>query len=227
MEKEKYISEIKDAFPFINDMDPREIEELLNVVSIGAYPTGTVILEEGHACKNIALIIGGSIRVYKLSTEGKEITLYRIGRGDTCVLIVSCLMGNKEYPAIAEVEENVSLMMIPESYFKQLFFKKPAWQEFVFNTLSERLTEVMLVVEEIAFKSMDKRIAAFVYENIDKSSKDSVLEITHEVIAMELGTAREVVSRVLKDFEKKDIVALTRGKIFIKNKILLKKIASM
>lgn len=227
MKKEKYISEIKNAFPLINEMISRETDELFNLVNFGVYPSGNVILEEGHSCQNFALIISGTIRVYKLSPEGKEITLYRIGRGDTCVLMLSCLLGNNEYPAIAEVEENVTLMAIPKSYFKQLFFKKPAWQEFVFNTLSIRLTEVMMVVEEIAFKSMDKRIAAFVYEKIDQNIKDPALEITHEEIAMELGTAREVVSRVLKDFEKKDIVELARGKIYIKDKIALKKIASM
>jgi len=227
LQKDSIISNIVNMFPFINEMEQIKLDELLNRMNIAQYPKGTVLLEEGHTCQDIAFVLDGSIRVYKLSSDGKEVTLYRIGRGDTCVLIVSCLMGNNEYPAVAEVEEPVTLMTLPASYFKELFHNSPSWQEFVFRSISQRLTDVMMVVEQIAFKSMDKRLASFLYEKLDAADTKLVIEVTHEDIALELGTAREVVSRVLKDFEKKAIVELSRGKIYVKDKQSLKKIITM
>lgn len=216
------IAELRSLFPFIGEIGQAKWEELQQQLKIARFPEGTILLKEGHTCQNANFILEGSIRVYKLSPEGKEVTLYRIGRGDTCVLILSCLMGSTEYPAIAQVEEPVTLMTLPADYFKAMFHQSPSWQEFVFKTLSRRLSEVMLVVEEIAFKSMDRRLAAFLYDKQEASKP--YIEITHEEIALELGTAREVVSRVLKELEKKGFVSLSRGKIHIKDIPGLKKL---
>lgn len=221
MKKYNFSHKLKGAFPFITKMETAKFNELIKFVSWDEYRKGTVVLE-GHVCSNLVLILDGCIRVYKLSPDGKEVTLYRVGRGETCILMVSCLLGNTQYPAIAEVENHVELALIPSEYFKKLFSFNTHWQKFIFNTLSGRLTEVMMIVEEVAFKSMDKRLATYIILKTE-NAENPTLNITHEKIAMELGTAREVVSRILKDFEKKDFLILSRGKITIKNRNELQK----
>ena len=137
------------------------------------------------------------------------------------------MLGDTKYPAIAEVEECAKILMIPSEFFKKLFSTDFLWQKFIFNTLSNRLVEVMMIVEEVAFKSMDKRLAKYLIEKTEISINNNILKVTHEKIALELGTAREVVSRILKDFEKKEILDLSRGKITIKKTNILKKLSDM
>ena len=215
------------SFPFLNKLKLDMLKRFMETIKIAKYPIGTVILEEGSSCTNMIFVLDGVIRVSKLSPEGKEITLYRLGNGETCVLSVSCIMGNLLYPAMAEVEEEVTLGIIPAAFYNELFLAESACQQFIFNTISTRLQEVMLLVDEVVFKNMDTRLAAFILQKLYKDNIEERLDMTHEKIAIELGTAREVVSRLLKDFEKKNIVSLSRGKIIVKDKEFLKKIAGV
>lgn len=219
--------EIKFEFPFLNRLKVDMQKRFMETIKIGKYPIGTMILEEGVRCTNMVFVLHGIIRVYKLSPEGKEITLYRLGNGETCVLSVSCIMGNLDYPAMAEVEEEATLGIIPAAFYNELFLSEVACQQFIFNTISTRLQEVMLLIDEVVFKSMDKRLASFILQRLDKNNIGEKLDITHEKIAIELGTAREVISRLLKDFEKKEIVSLSRGSIVVKDKKFLKEIVGM
>lgn len=220
------IETLKDTFPFFNYLHKDKLNEFISKVYVMDFSKGSVILNEGAYCDNMVLILHGSVRVYKLSPNGKEITLYHLGSGETCILVVSCLMGNTNYPAIAEVEETVKLVIIPAAYYKKLFSEEPLWQSFIFNTLSNRLMEVMLLIDEVVFKSIDTRLAVFLLERLTNKDNNQ-LELTHEKIAFELGTAREVISRILKNFEKKGILSLSRGKILINNIEDLKKISDM
>ena len=192
------------------------IEQSLNV----KYEKGKVLMYEGMSCNNAIFVLEGSIRVYKVSEEGKEITLYRVEKGETCIITISCILANVHYQAIAEVEEDVTMLMMPLKIFHGLFSSSMAFQQFIFRTLSTRMTEVMMIVEEVAFKSMNTRIASFLLDQKEKNNSD-IIKITHEKIAMELGTAREVVSRVLTDFQKKGAVQVSRGKIKVKDIKLL------
>jgi CRP/FNR family transcriptional regulator len=128
---------------------------------------------------------------------------------------------------MAEVEEGATLGVIPASFYQELFAQEPACQQFIFHTISTRLQEVMLLIDEVVFKSMDERLAQFILHNLNHHEREEKLDITHEKIAIELGTAREVISRLLKDFEKKNIVHLARGKIIVRDIEGLKKIAGM
>jgi CRP/FNR family transcriptional regulator, anaerobic regulatory protein len=219
MRTDSFIFDLKTAFPFLNEMEASKFNDLFHAIRFHEYPKGTTLLQEGHPCNGITLILDGSVRVFKLSPDGREITLYRIGRGETCVLSISCAMGNADYPAIAEVEENAKLIVIPVSVFKILFSNDPAWQKYFFAALLNRLTEVMLLVEEITFKSMDKRLGIFLVDKLAKNYDKNTIETTHEQIALELGTAREVISRLLKDFEKQGLIVLSRGKIEVLNRV--------
>lgn len=222
-----YESKLLIQFPFLKEIDEHSLNKFLETVKIMNYPPKTIILDEGDSCTNMVLILSGVIRVYKISPEGKEITLYRLQNGETCVLSISCIMGETNYPAIAEVEENAVLAIIPAHLYNELFLKEPAIQHFIFNTISLRLQEVLLLIDEVVFKSMDRRLASYLLERAEEDCCKNEIQITHEKIAIELGTAREVISRLLKDFENKSIVSLSRGKIVVKNKNILKKIAEV
>lgn len=224
MNKEDIIDYASQNFEFIKDLSDPERKQLFEKISLAKVKKDKILMNEGVLCEGIVLVLDGVIRIYKVSEEGREITLYRIGKGETCVLTVSCVMGSTEYQAIAQVEEDATLLSIPSDIFKRLFSTSQGLQKFVFDTLAERLSEVMIIVDEIAFQRMDKRIAAFLIEKVDSLGSD-IIKITHEEIAMELGSAREVISRMLKDFEKRELLALSRGTIHVLKPALLKKLS--
>lgn len=217
--------DVLNFFPFLKNMQKNEIEMIMNNKNIVHYPKGKIMMEEGRACNNYVFILDGVIRVYKISEEGKEVTLYRLGKGDTCVLVLLCLMGNRDYPAFAEVDKDVTMMTISIQDFKSLFYKSVAWQEYVFGSLAQKLVDTMMVVDEIAFKKIDKRIANFILEKLQDGNDE--IRITHAAIASELGTAREVVSRILKDIERKGGISISRGKIKVLDMLIIKKIRDM
>ncbi len=227
MTTDNFVDEIKCQFPFLNDIKEEMSKKFMETVMVGKYPAGMKILEEGSSCTNMVLVLDGTIRVYKLSPEGKELTLYRLNKGETCVLSVACLMGNTNYPAIAEVEEEATLGIIPAGLYNELFLSEPSCQKFIFNTVSSRLQEVLILIDELVFKSMDKRLSAFILERMAENEGEYRIDMTHEKISVELGTAREVVSRILKEFEKKNIVNLSRGRIIVKDAETLKKISEL
>lgn len=214
------LSTINELFPFMNQLTIEQKKQVDEKSLVVKYEKGKILMNEGMACNGAIFVLEGSIRIYKVSEEGKEITLYRVEKGQTCIMTVSCILANVDYQAIAEVEEDVSLLMIPSDIFLMLFSSSIPIQQFVFGTLSTRMTEVMMIVEEVAFKSMNTRISSFLLEQVEKQNTKTI-KITHEKIALELGTAREVVSRVLMDFQKKGAVEISRGQIKLKDKHLL------
>ena len=172
----------------------------------------TVIYEEGRPCDMVPFILQGQVRVYKIGESGREITLYRVSLGQTCVLSSSCGMSGANYPAIAEAEDDVELLAVPVRDLNRMGRKFPELHAVVNRTLSERLAELMLVVEEVAFRRVDLRLAEFLARASQAAGAHS-LSRTHAQLAVELGTAREVVSRILKDFERHGYVQLGRGRI--------------
>jgi len=164
---------------------------------------------EGDSCAGIAFLLAGEIRVYKCGESGREITLYEIGPGETCILNASCILGNNTYPANAVTTSASTLVLVPAQDFKRLLDSDGTMRTFVFSLLSQRLTEVMALVHEIAFGRLDERLVEYLVEK----SADGILAATHQKIANDLGTSREVVSRLLKDFERQGRVLLARNEI--------------
>jgi len=159
--------------------------------------------------------------VYKIGETGREITLYRLYEGDSCILTASCIVSNSTFPAISVAETDVEVFSIPSVLFSAWIKKYDVWQKFIFNLVSERLSDIITVVEEIAFRNIDARIAnrlSKLYEGNGHSIK-----ITHLELASDIGSSREVISRILKDFEEKQIVTISRGSIKIANIKFLKK----
>ena len=150
-------------------------------------------------------------RVFKIGQTGREITLYEIGPGETCILNASCILSGRTYPAHAVALSDITALMVPAEVFRRLVREHEEMRDFVFTLLSQRLTGVMELVEEIAFGRMDERLREYLIER----SQNDRLEVTHQKVANDLGTSREVVSRILKDFERQGKLKLSRNTIHI------------
>jgi CRP/FNR family transcriptional regulator len=168
------------------------------------------VFVEGDRADAIALLISGVVRVYKIGETGREITLYRFGNGESCILTANAILSQKNFPAIATVEKEAEAVMIPAETFRDWVRRYDLWREFVFDLLSERLSSVMATVEEVAFRRMDERLITFLLQRLGQS--DSI-QITHQEIAAELGSSREVISRILEDFSALGMISVSRGTI--------------
>lgn len=214
MLKHSIIADLEQAFPFINELGAFK-ESFLELLYYQKFEQGTVILDEGHRCSGVILVLSGQVRIYKLSEEGKEITLYRIGRGETCVLTVACILGVGDiyFPVAASAEQPSEAVFIPVELFRKLFYENPSLQKFFFTSLSAKFYSVLGLLENVTFKRTSDRLMDFL---ITKTAGGTYpLYATHEAIAAELGTSREVVSRLLKELENKGTVRLSRGKILL------------
>lgn len=214
--------EILNTFPFIEKADSKFIKTFFELTSLANIPERKVVSEYGVICANLALILSGSVKVYKMSRKGREVTLYRIGKGDSCVLTAACLMNSNPFPATAKSETEVEALLIPATYAKAWTTQNSWWNEFVFNMVSDRFGEIIDVLDNAIFIPVEARLAYFLLNNAETQS----LGITHQQIADELGTSREVVSRILKGFEKQALVKLNRGAIEILDYKQLKTISN-
>ncbi len=212
-DKEIILEKIFKAFPTLQDSEIKVKEEIQKHAMIALIPKGEVVFFEGAECKNLALLLSGSVRVYKTAENGREITLYRLGAGESCVLTASCIFAHNSFPAVAVTEEEVEAAVIPSHVFREWIDCHAIWRNYVFNLLAKRLSSVIMTLEEVVFLRMDIRIAEFLIKLYGSGKVD--VKITHQDIAMELGTSREVVSRILKNFESEKLISQKRGFITV------------
>jgi CRP/FNR family transcriptional regulator, anaerobic regulatory protein len=203
---------IVQALPILENADPRLLREFRDTAFFARIPTGRDVFIEGDQVDAIALLISGVVRVYKIGETGREITLYRFGNGESCILTANAILSQKNFPAVATVEKEAEAVMIPAETFRDWVRRYDLWREFVFDLLSHRLSSVMAIVEEVAFRRMDARLAALL---IERSRKSDLVRMTHQEIAAELGSSREVISRLLEDFSAQAMVEVARGSIRI------------
>lgn len=178
-------------------------------------PKGAVLFRDGDVCKGYVFVIDGAVRVQKMDPQGREIVLYRVEDGQTCMLTTSCLIGGEPYPAEGVAESEVTLAMLSAPVFEKAMADSSAFRRFVLASIGRRIGDLMMLVEDVAFGRMDVRLAKMLLKRTKESA--GILECTHQELAIELGTAREVVSRLLKDFERKGWVTLSRGKVAIES----------
>jgi len=202
-------TEFLQTFPVFKNAPPRVVGDLLDASRGASIPAGSQIYREGDACSAIAFVLSGDIRVYKVGQTGREITLYEIGPGETCILNASCILSGQAYPAYAVAVSDVNVVLVPSAVFRRTVSDDESLRSFVFTLLSQRLSGVMELVEEVAFRRMDERLSDYLIEK----SENSRLETTHQRIANDLGTSREVVSRLLKDLERRGQIGLSRNAI--------------
>ena len=203
-------SRIVRALPFLHDADPQLVREFQQAAFLARIPTGRDVFLEGDRVDAIALLISGVVRVYKIGETGREITLYRFGFGESCILTANAILSQKTFPAVATVEKEAEAVMIPADIFRDWVSRYAVWREFVFDLLSQRLSSVMAIVDEVAFRRLDARLASLL---LIRSRGQNPLRITHQQIAAELGSSREVISRLLEDFSERGFVRAVRGEI--------------
>jgi len=195
----------------------RELEANGRPVRLAADQT---FLEEGGAVDHFAMVGSGSLRVFKSSPEGRAITLYHVVPGECCMVNVLCLLSDRRSPATAVAEVDSDALIYPAQDFRRWIADRVAMRRFVFAMLADRVAAMMTQIEEVAFRRMDQRLAAYLM-NRSHPDGSGILAVTHEAIASDLGTAREVVSRLLKSFEQAGALRLGRGEIEVTDPGLL------
>ncbi len=198
------------ALPLLQKAGPDLVREFQRAAFFARIPAGHDVFLDGDRVEAIALLVSGVVRVYKIGESGREITLYRFGNGQSCILTANAILSRKTFPAVATVEKDAEAVMIPADTFREWIGRYDLWRDFMFDLLSQRLASVMEIVDEIAFRRMDARVASLL---LDRSKADAQVHLTHQEIAAELGTSREVVSRLLEDFTEAGLIRLGRGQI--------------
>ncbi|WP_108818860.1 Crp/Fnr family transcriptional regulator [Pseudovibrio sp. Alg231-02] len=201
-----------DRFQGLSKLENHIRDILVNRSTIVSVPADTIIFGPGKAPENLLLLLSGSVRVQQLSEGGREIILYRVHAGESCVLTTACLLAYEDYSAEGIAETDTQAVAIPRMVFDDLIAQSETFRRFVFSAYSKRITDLFLVIEEIAFQRMDIRLAQKLLE-LAGSSKQ--VATTHQQMAAELGTAREVISRQLREFQRRDWITQSRGTIEI------------
>ena len=199
-----------DAFPALGGLEPEALALLRSGGARVSMPRGTILFRIGGLCRNFLMLLDGSVRVQMTSETGREIVLYRVARGETCILTTSCLMTRADYNAEGVAETDLDAVALGAGAFHDLLARSAVFRNFVFASFGTRLLGMMMLVEEVAFGRIDLRLARFLVDHRDARGG---LDTTHQTLAVELGTAREVVSRQLKEFERRGLVELSRGRV--------------
>jgi CRP/FNR family transcriptional regulator, anaerobic regulatory protein len=210
-----------ESFPPLLQLEPHARDILTKSARIVEAPVGAIGYREGGACGAYVMRLAGQSRVYKMSSSGREILLYRVGAGETCVITTTCMLGHSNYPASTIVEEPIKDVIIPTSAFNQLMIDSPVFRRFVMTNYGALISDLIVLLDEVAFHSLDARLAKLLLD-----AGGATISRTHQLIADELGTAREVVSRQLKRFEQKGWVMLGRGHVELTNRSALEKLAA-
>ncbi|MGB7218936.1 MAG: Crp/Fnr family transcriptional regulator [Vicinamibacterales bacterium] len=198
-------------YPVLGELPADLLKKVEDTAKPVQAPAGRRLFGDGSPCAHYPLLIEGIIRASKFSPDGHEILLYRLNPGESCVITVLALLGEGSYPAIGTAETNVSLFGVPQSVFREMVLECPAFQVFVFNSLSRRMAHLMALVDDVAFRRVDQRLASRLL--LDRQP----ITATHQMLADELGTSREVVSRILETFEHSGMIRLGRKRIEILN----------
>ena len=201
-------------FPVWNKLTPQQQSKLRAAVFTRDVPAGMVIHNGGADCMGLVLVESGRLRSYILSEEGREITIYRLFERDMCLFSASCMIKNMQFDVTVEAERDSKIWIIPTYMYKELIDESLPMANYVNDLMASHFSEVMWLMEQIMWKSFDKRLAAFLLEESVLEGTDK-LTITHEKIANHMGTAREVVTRMLRYFQSEGLVNLARGTVEI------------
>jgi len=196
----------------LEGIEPEARRRMEEMARIARLPAGATLFRPGDLCENYLVVLQGAARITLTSESGREILLYRVEPGQSCVLTTAALMSESEYDAEGVTETDVEAMVIPASVFGELLASSAVFRRFVFSSFAVRLQDLIGLVGEVAFSRLDRRLAAFLRK---RRGADGQVAMTHQEIAAEVGSTREAVSRLLKSFEREGLVRLRRGAVNI------------
>lgn len=214
---------IEDNLTFWDKLNDKEKLLLKNNTRPIKYKKGENLHGSDRECLGLMLIRTGELRVYILSEEGRDVTLYRLMEGDTCVLSASCILNNITFDVLIDVEKDTEVLLLNVGTFSKLSEENIYVENYMYKNTIDRFSDVMWAMEQILFMSFDKRLAVFIHDEMIRT-KSNKIKLTHEQIAKYIGSAREVVSRMLKSFESQGILNLYRGRVEVIDKDKLRKL---
>ena len=212
-----------ERFPGLSRLEPPVKQLLLSRSAVIAVPKGTTIFGPGNSPENMLFLLDGTVRVQQVSDTGHEIVLYRIHAGQSCVLTTACLLAYENYSAEGIAETSVQAAAVPRDVFDDLVAQSKSFRDFVFAAFSKRITDLFLMIDEVAFQRLDVRLAD---KLLDLSNGADTVATTHQKLSVELGTAREVISRQLQEFQRRGWIEQARGSVSILARMQLAKLAS-
>ena len=214
----------QDAFPVWDKLQSDQQARILQTLIFRSVKKGTMLHNGDEDCTGLLLVKSGQLRAYILSEEGREITLYRLFDRDLCLFSASCIMRSIQFAVTIQAEKDTDLWVIPAEVYQDMMEQSAPVSNYTNELVASRFSEVMWLIEQVMWKSLDKRVAAFLLEEaaIEESHE---LKITHEVIANHLGSHREVITRMLRYFQKEGAVQLRRGSVELTDFAKLREIA--
>ncbi len=213
---------VLNLYPALRSLPADRLAALLPPHAIMHLPAGAQVFAENQPCQGFPLLLEGSVKVIKLAASGRELMLYRVVPGGSCIISSSCLLGHTEYNARGIAETPLTLAALPVGAFAALMVEHTPFRDFVFHLFADRIGELMQLVEEVAFARLDQRLAKLLL-----ARNETVLGVTHQQLADELGSVREIVSRLLKGFAEQGLVTLGREQITITDRPGLQKLAAV
>jgi CRP/FNR family transcriptional regulator len=217
-DQQSLAAELRSLYPALETLDAEVLESALARAQLLRLPAGTPMFGEGSPCRQFPLVLEGSIRVAKCS-DGRELQLYRVAPGECCVLTSGCLVGGRDYPADGVVEHDARLVVLPKPAFEELMATHPPFRQYVFALFAERLADLMALVEAVAFHKLDRRVASALL------GRGRVVNLTHQQLADEVGSVREIVTRVLRNFADQGWIRASRGAIEVLDAAGLRRVA--
>jgi CRP/FNR family transcriptional regulator len=213
--------ELLAAYPVLRLLPPQVWRIVGSEGKVVSLLAGSMAFDEASPCQSYLMVTSGAVRVVKPVSNGRELLLYRVQPGESCILTVSCLLGECSYQARGSVEADLACVVVPRSVFLQMVEQSPEFRTYIFRFFGERVTHLMELIEAVAFRKLDHRLAEFLLK------KGPAIEITHQSLAVELGSVREVISRILEEFRAQGIVQLDRGQIYILDKQALERLSHL
>jgi CRP/FNR family transcriptional regulator, anaerobic regulatory protein len=211
-------------FDGLSGLEPAVKDVLLNKSAVIKLPADKVIFGPGKSPQHLLLLLEGRVRVQQLSEAGREIVLYRVEAGESCVLTTACMLAHEDYSAEGIAETDVRAVAIPRAVFDDLVSKSVTFRDFIFRAYSKRITDLFQVIEDIAFQRVDIRLAQ---KLVDLARGTGRVQATHQQLAAELGTAREVISRQLGEFQRRGWIGQTRGAIELLDAAGIERLAAL
>ena len=209
-------------YPALTGLPAAQLAQIAHPGAVMQLPAGAQVFAERQPCNGFPLLLAGSIKVVKSAASGREMLLYRVEPGGSCIITSSCLLGHSDYNARGVAESPLTLLVLPLPLFSRLMAEHAPFRDFVFHLFAERIAELMQLVEEVAFARLDQRLAKLLL-----AKPEDHLNVTHQQLAEELGSVREIVSRLLKGFAAQGLVTLGREQVTLLDRPGLKAIAAV